>query len=96
MKGMMENPFKNDTKLITHIKNVYGRRRLSLIFLAISYALWASVTLRWIMEFIEQEHPLTTLVSAILLSYGLLLGLEPLFTYQYPLRGICICSSNWH
>jgi signal transduction histidine kinase len=87
MKGMVENLFKNDTKLITHIKNAYGRRRPSLIFLAISYALWASVTLRWIMEFIEQEHPLTALVSAILLLYGLLLGLEPLLTYQSPLRG---------
>ncbi len=87
MEGMMESRFKNDGKLITQIKNAYGRRRPSLIFLAISYALWASVTLRWIMEFIEQGHPLTALVSAILLLYGLLLGLEPLFTFQYPLRG---------
>ncbi len=87
MKGMMENPVKQDTKLITYIKNAYARRRPSLIFLVISYALWASVTLRWIMEFIEQEHPLTVLVSGILLLYGLMLGLEPLFTYQSPLRG---------
>lgn len=87
MKGMMKSPFKNDSKLITRIRNAYGRRRPSLLFLAISYALWASVTLRWIMEFIEQEHPLTALVSAILLLYGLLLGLEPLFTYQHPQRG---------
>jgi signal transduction histidine kinase len=87
MKGMMETRFKNDGKLTTHIEDAYGRRRSSLIFLAISYALWASVTLRWIMEFIEQDHPLTGLVSAILLLYGLLLGLEPLFTSQNPLRG---------
>ena len=87
MIGMMKSPINNDRKLITHIRNAYGRRRPSLIFLAISYALWASVTLRWIMEFIEQGHPLTALVSAILLLYGLLLGLEPLITYQHPLRG---------
>jgi signal transduction histidine kinase len=87
MKRMMEILFKDDGKLVTDIEDAYGRRRPSLIFLAISYALWASVTLRWIMEFIEQEHPLTGLVSAILLLYGLLLGLEPLFTSQYPLRG---------
>ena len=87
MKGMMESLFNKDRNLITRIKNAYGRRRPSLIFLIISYALWASVTLRWIMEFIEQDHPLSVLVSAILLLYGLLLGLEPLFTYQYPLRG---------
>jgi signal transduction histidine kinase len=39
------------------------------------------------MEFIEQEHPMTVLVSGILLLYGLLLGLEPLITYGSPLRG---------
>ena len=83
----MKSPLNNERQLITHIKNAYGRRRPALIFLAISYALWASVTLRWIMEFIEQAHPLTALVSAILLLYGLLLGLEPLITYQHPLRG---------
>lgn len=87
MKGMMEKLATQATTLITLLKIAYGRRRPSLIFLAISYALWASVTLRWIMEFIEQAHPLTALVSGILLLYGLLLGLEPLLTYQSPLRG---------
>jgi signal transduction histidine kinase len=46
----------------------------------VSYFVWASVSLRWITEFIEQDHPLTLLVSALLLLYGLLLGLEPLIT----------------
>ncbi len=87
MNRMMKKLSKKDTKLFTHIKKAYGRRRPSLIFLGISYAIWASVTLRWIMEFIEQEHPATPLVSGILLLYGLLLGLEPLFTYQSPIRG---------
>ncbi|MCP4417980.1 MAG: hypothetical protein GY805_15265, partial [Chloroflexi bacterium] len=71
----------------TYVKNAYIHRRHTLLFLAISYALWASVTLRWIMEFLEQEHPLTVLVSGILLFYGLLLGLEPLFTYKSPRWG---------
>ncbi len=83
----METKKHYNTKLITQIKNAYIHRRHTLLFLMISYALWASVTLRWIMEFIEQAHPLTALVSGILLGYGLLLGVEPLITHQSAWRG---------
>jgi signal transduction histidine kinase len=63
-------------KLVVHITS---RPRYRL-FLAVSYLLWASVTLRWIMEYIEQGHPLTWLISAMLLLNGILLGLEPVIT----------------
>lgn len=49
-------------------------------FLLVSYLLWGAVTLRWIMEYIEQDHPLTWLIIVILLLYGGLIGLEPLLT----------------
>lgn len=54
--------------------------------MAISYALWASVTLRWILEFMEHAHPQTALIAATLLLFGLLMGLEPLLTRHSPLR----------
>ena len=72
--------------MIAYIKNAYRRRRPSLIFLLISYALWAAVSLRWIMVFRETNHPSTTLVSSLLLLYGLLLAVEPLITHQSALR----------
>jgi signal transduction histidine kinase len=58
-----------------------------LLFLAISYAIWASVTIRWITEFIEQDHPYTGLITMILLLFGLLMGLEPLITKDSLIRG---------
>ena len=86
MKWLMENILTHDPGLIAHIKKSYARRRPSRIFLAISYALWASVSFRWITEFIEQQHPLTWAISTILLLVGLLIGLEPLITGSSPLR----------
>ena len=62
------------------MKEFWSQRPGAGLFLIISYCLWAAVSLRWITEFREQGHPLTWLVSAILLLYGLLLGLEPLLT----------------
>lgn len=49
-------------------------------FLLISYCLWGAVSLRWITEFIEQQHPLTWAISLILLIFGVAMGLEPIFT----------------
>ncbi|MGD8750967.1 MAG: sensor histidine kinase [Anaerolineales bacterium] len=57
-----------------------GSRPQTRLFLAISYGLWASVIIRWITEFLEARHPLTGLVSGMLLLYGILMGLEPLIT----------------
>jgi signal transduction histidine kinase len=65
---------------IANLRSSYRIRPRTFFFLVVSYFVWASVTLRWITEFIEQDHPLTLLVSALLLLYGLLLGLEPLIT----------------
>ncbi|WP_420630964.1 sensor histidine kinase [Candidatus Leptofilum sp.] len=49
-------------------------------FLLISYCLWGAVSLRWITEFIEHQHPLTWAISLILLIFGVAIGLEPLLT----------------
>ena len=56
------------------------------LFLIISYLLWASVSLRWMNELVEAQHPQTLLVGSMLLLYGLLLGLEPWLTAGIPWR----------
>lgn len=53
--------------------------------LVVSFAIWFSVSLRWIFEFIEQSHPYLWLLSTILAVYGLLLGLQPFITKKSPL-----------
>jgi signal transduction histidine kinase len=68
------------------MKDLWLRRPGAGLFLFISYCIWAAVSLRWITEFIEQQHPLTWAISAILLLYGLLLGIEPLLTGDSQLR----------
>lgn len=73
--------------LFEYLSRAYRHRPQALLFLGISYALWASVALRWLMEFMEQDHPATPLIAGLLLLYGLLLGAEPLLTYQAPARG---------
>ncbi|MFN2196131.1 MAG: sensor histidine kinase, partial [Anaerolineales bacterium] len=55
-------------------------RQAPLLFLVVSYLIWAAVTLRWVGEYIEQRHPLTPLITAMLVLFGILLGLEPLIT----------------
>ena len=55
-------------------------------FLLISFCLWGAVSLRWITEFIEQQHPLTWAISLILLIFGAAMGLEPLLTRGSSLR----------
>jgi len=62
------------------MKELWAQRTGAGLFLLISYALWAAVSLRWISEFLEENHPLTWAITLILLLYGLLLGLEPLLT----------------
>ncbi|MDX1615117.1 MAG: sensor histidine kinase [Candidatus Promineifilaceae bacterium] len=62
------------------------QRPRGVLFLAISYLLWLSVSLRWITEFIEQDHPQTGLISAALLLFGLLLGAEPWLTRRVRWR----------
>lgn len=55
-------------------------------FSIVSFAIWIAVSLRWILEFIEQSHPYLWLLSATLAIYGLLLGFQPLITRDSPLR----------
>jgi len=39
--------------------------------------MWASVALRWTLEFAEQQHPLRWLLNAILIAYAILLLVNP-------------------
>ncbi|HKJ39332.1 MAG TPA: sensor histidine kinase [Anaerolineales bacterium] len=39
--------------------------------------MWASVALRWTLEFAEQQHPLRWLLNAILIAYAVLMLLNP-------------------
>jgi signal transduction histidine kinase len=52
----------------------------------VSFAIWIAVSLRWILEFIEQSHPYLWLLSAILVLYGILLGLQPIITRGSRIR----------
>lgn len=77
----------NWLKLLISLRTRWGTtRQAPLLFLLVSYLLWGAVTLRWIGEFIENQHPLTSLISFMLLLFGLLLGLEPLLTGDRPWR----------
>ena len=58
----------------------------ALSFILVSFAIWIAVSLRWIIEFIEQSHPYLWLLSAILAVYGILLGFQALLTKGSPLR----------
>jgi signal transduction histidine kinase len=55
-------------------------------FIIVSFAIWIAVSLRWMLEFIEQSHPYLWLLSAILALYGILLGLQPVITKGSPLK----------
>ncbi|NJC96368.1 MAG: hypothetical protein C3F07_17345 [Anaerolineales bacterium] len=46
-------------------------------FLIVSFVIWIAVSTRWILEFIEQRHPYIWLLSTMLATYGILLGLQP-------------------
>lgn len=48
------------------------------VFLLVSLAMWASVALRWTLEFAEQGHPLRWLLNAILIAYAVLMIVNPL------------------
>ena len=82
----MTVPSPQNRALFERLKGPYVRRPQALLFLGISYALWISVTLRWVTEFMENDHPQTPMIAAILLLFGLLMGLEPLLTGQSTLR----------
>lgn len=68
------------------MRQLWLRRPGAIVFLFTSICLWGAVTLRWITEFVEQQHPLTWAISAILLLFGILMIAEPLLTRRSPLR----------
>jgi len=55
-------------------------------FTIVSFVIWIAVSLRWILEFIEQSHPYLWLLSTILVTYGILFGLQPVITKGFPIR----------
>jgi len=55
-------------------------------FVIVSFAIWIAVSIRWIIVFIEHSHPYLWLLSAILVTYGILLGLFPLITKGSPFK----------
>lgn len=59
----------------------------ALSFQVVSFVIWIAVSLRWILEFIEQSHPYLWLLSMILVAYGIFLGFQPLITKSSPLMG---------
>ena len=75
------------TSTIKRMSAIYRERPQGLLFLGISYALWASVSLRWITEFNQNDHPWTPLIIFILVLFGLSMGIEPLFTRNSLIRG---------
>lgn len=46
------------------------------VFLLVSLAMWASVALRWTLEFAEQQHPLRWLLNTVLIAYAVLMLLN--------------------
>jgi len=48
-------------------------------FVIVSFTIWIAVSIRWVIIFIEHSHPYLWLLSTILVVYGILLGLFPLF-----------------
>lgn len=57
-----------------------------LTFLIISTALWLAVSIRWLMEFVEQNHPLIIPLAVMMLAYGILLIVEFVLRGSNPLR----------
>ena len=87
------------------MRHLWSRHPGYALFLVISYCIWGAVTLRWITEFVEQNHPLTWAVSAILLLFGLLMGVGPLLAEPSPIRvhlylvfqtGLVLLASLFH
>lgn len=55
-------------------------------FVVVSFVIWIAVSLRWILEFIEQSHPYLWLLSTILAAYGTLLAFQPRITKGSDLK----------
>ena len=56
-----------------YMKQIFSRTNS---FLIIGLAMWASVALRWTLEFAEQHHPLRWLLNTILIAYAVLMILS--------------------
>lgn len=54
------------------MKQVFSKNNPN-VFLFVGLAMWASVALRWTLEFAEQGHPLRWLLNLILIAYAVLM-----------------------
>lgn len=54
------------------MKQVFSKTNPN-VFLIVGLAMWASVSLRWTLEFGEQHHPLRWLLNTILITYAVLM-----------------------
>jgi len=57
---------------MTGMKQVFSNTNPNVLLL-VSLAMWASVALRWTLEFAEQNHPLRWLLNTILIGYAILM-----------------------
>jgi len=55
------------------MKQVFSKNDNPNVFLIVGLAMWASVALRWTLEFVEQQHPLRWLLNTILIAYAVLM-----------------------
>ncbi len=60
---------------MTDMKQVFSNTNPN-VFLIVSLMMWASVSLRWTLEFAEQHHPLRWLLNTILIAYAILIVLS--------------------
>ncbi|MCO6452524.1 MAG: sensor histidine kinase [Caldilineales bacterium] len=62
------------------MKSAWRQRPNAALFLLVSYFMWAAVSVRWIL-FIQQDQGSLALLSALLILFGMLMGLEPVLTH---------------
>lgn len=67
------------------MKQVFSKTNPN-VFLLVSLAMWASVALRWTLEFAEQHHPLRWLLNTILIVYAVLMIFNEVIIRNSELR----------
>jgi signal transduction histidine kinase len=67
------------------MKQVFSKTNPN-VFLLVSLAMWASVALRWTLEFAEQGHPLRWLLNTILIAYAVLMISNEAFIRDSEIR----------
>jgi len=67
------------------MKQVFSKNNPN-VFLIVGLAMWASVALRWTLEFAEQHHPLRWLLNTILIAYAVLMIFNEAITRDSEVR----------